>query len=91
MNGRTPWQAFQEGLPGGEKINRTARQEVQMPHERPPAGATALGRHCQVITVSVQIEFTGLRFRSDSAHFSPLFLPDQPIADSLHHIFWRQR
>ena len=29
MNGRTPWQAFQEGLPGGEKTNRTAKQEVQ--------------------------------------------------------------
>ena len=29
MNGRTPWQAFQEGLPGGGKTNRTAKQEVQ--------------------------------------------------------------
>ena len=29
MNGRTPWQAFQEGLPGGAKTNRTAKQEVQ--------------------------------------------------------------
>ena len=29
MNGRTPWQAFQEGLPRHRKTNRTAKQEIQ--------------------------------------------------------------
>ena len=27
VNGRTPWQAFQEGLPRRPKTNRTAEQE----------------------------------------------------------------
>ena len=50
MNGRTPWQAFEEGLPRAAKTNRRAEQEERKAAQLTPsriagAGAEVSGDH----------------------------------------------
>ena len=56
MNGRTPWQAFQDGLPSAKANTKTNEPQERKAASPPLAVKTTKGRRCQVTTIFVQSE-----------------------------------